>query len=284
MFKGVRAGWLNRTRMDVRGESTYMPFKYDATGAIAVQEVNGQKLPIFVHADGKESPFDGESTIATIARLNGEAKGHREAKEAAELALRPFKDAGITDPSAAARALTTVKNLDDKKLVDAGEVEKVKAEAIKSVRAEFEPIVKERDTLKGELYGEKIGGAFARSKFISEKIAVPVDMVQATFGGRFSIENGKTVAKDANGQPIFSRTRHGEPADFEEALEILVDAYPHKANILKGSGASGGGAGGGNQGAGGKKSITRAQFNALSPTDQAAAGAASGKGDLAITD
>ncbi|QHJ01644.1 hypothetical protein GT347_20265 [Xylophilus rhododendri] len=260
-----------------------MPFKLDANGAIVTQDVNGQKLPVFVHADGKETAFDGDSTIATISRLNGEAKSHRERAEAAETGLKAFE--GIADPAAARKALDVVKNLDDKKLVDAGEVEKVKAEAIKSVRAEYEPIVAKAKDLEGQLYGEKIGGAFARSKFIAEKVAVPVDMVQATFGGRFKVVDGKTVAVDVNGQQIFSRTRHGEPADFEEALEILVDTYPHKDRILKGSGASGGGAQGSNgQGAGGKKSITRAQFNAMPPEAQRAAAAEANKGTTVITD
>lgn len=246
-----------------------MPFKTDANGVIVTQEVNGQKLPVYVHADGKEAPFDGDATISTISRLNGEAKGHRERAEKAEGTLKTFE--GITDPQAAIKALNTVKNLDDKKLVDAGEVERVKAEAIKSVQAQFEPIVKERDTLQSQLYNEKIGGAFARSKFISEKVAIPADMVQAAFGTRFKIVEGKTVATDSNGQPIFSRTRHGEPADFEEALEILVDQYPNKAAILKGSGASGSGASGGGNGTGGKKTLSRDAFSKLDPAAQAAA-------------
>lgn len=246
-----------------------MPFKFDANGAIVTQEVNGQKLPVFVHADGKEAPFDGDATVSTISRLNGEAKGHRERAEKAEGAIKAFE--GITDPAAAIKALNTIKNLDDKKLVDAGEVERVKDEAIKSVKAQYDPIVKERDTLQSQLYNEKIGGAFARSKFVADKLAIPADLVQAAFGGRFKVDNGKTVATDANGQTIFSRTRHGEVADFEEALEILVDTYPNKASILKGSGASGGGAqGSGNSGAGGQKSISRDAFNKLDPGAQAA--------------
>lgn len=246
-----------------------MPFVYDSNGAIVTQDVGGQKLPVFKHADGKEAPFDADSTLGTISRLNGEAKSHRERAEKAEGSLKAYE--GITDPAAAIKALTTVKNLNDKQLVDAGEVERVKNEAIKSVQAQFEPVVKERDTLKGELYAEKIGGSFARSKFIADKVAVPADMVQAAFGRHFGIEGGKIVAKDANGNQLFSRTRHGEPADFDEALELLVEAYPHKASILKGSGASGGGAGGGGGGGGGgKQQITRAQFGQLSPAEQRA--------------
>jgi len=247
-----------------------MPFKYTADGQIATIDHNGAKLPVFIHADGKEAPFDADGTLGTISRLNGEAKTHREAKEAAEAALKPFKEAGITDVAAAVKALNTVKNLNDKQLVDAGEVERVKNEAIKSVKAEFEPIVKKAGELEQQLYAEKIGGSFARSKFISDKVAIPADMVQAAFGRHFGIEGGKIIAKDANGNQLFSRTRHGEPADFDEALELLVDAYPHKTSILKGSGASGGGAGGGGGNGGGKTQITRAAWQALSPGEQRA--------------
>lgn len=248
-----------------------MPFKYDADGNIVIQEVNGQKLPVFVNADGKEAPFDGDSTVATISRLNGEAKGHRERAEKAESGLKAFE--GITDPAAAIKALNTVKNLDDKKLVDAGEVERVKAEAIKSVEEKYAPVAKKAKDLEGQLNSHLIGGAFTRSKFIAEKFAAEgpagVEIAQALFSSRFKVEDGKVVALDANGGKIYSRTRHGELADAEEAIEIMVDAYPHKAHILKGSGASGGGASGGNGGGGGKRTVTRAQFGALSPAEQA---------------
>lgn len=248
-----------------------MPFKYDADGNIAVQEVNGQKLPIFVNAEGKEAPFDGDSTVATISRLNGEAKGHRERAEKAEGALKTFE--GISDPAAAIKALNTVKNLDDKKLVDAGEVEKVKAEAIKSVEEKYAPVVKKAGDLEAQLNSHLIGGAFSRSKFISEKFAAEgpagVEIAQALFANRFKVEDGKVVALDANGGKIFSRTRHGELADAEEAIEIMVDAYPHKAHILKGTGANGGGAQGGGNGGGGKRTLSRDQFNALDPVEQA---------------
>lgn len=240
-----------------------MKLKLDANGNVVLQDGK----PVYVHDDGKEIAFDAPATVQTISRLNAEAKSHRERAEAAETKLKPLE--GITDPVAAMKALETVKNLDDKKLVDAGEVEKVKLEAIKAVRAEFEPIVKERDSLKSDLYGEKIGGSFARSKVIAEKFAIPADLVQARFGQSFKIEDGKTVAYDASGNRIFSRSRPGEVADFEEALEVLVDNYPYKAQILKGTGASGGGASGGGQGGGGKPTLTRAQFDGLDPMAKA---------------
>ncbi|UBX51221.1 hypothetical protein LDO52_07530 [Acinetobacter pseudolwoffii] len=210
-------------------------------------EVDGDK-PIYIHDDGKEAPHDAAHTVATISRLNGEAKTHREAKEQLEAKFKGFE--GIEDPAAAKKALETLKNFDDKKLVDAGEVEKIKLEAIKAVEEKYAPIVQERDAFQSQLHNELIGGGFARSKFIQDNIAVPVDMIQATFGKNFQIENGKVVAVGADGQKIYSRTRPGEIADFDEALETLVGGYQYKDSILKGSQSQGGGF----QGGGGSKS------------------------------
>lgn len=221
--------------------------------------------PLYLDGD-KEIAFDAPGTVATISRLNGEAKGHRERAEVAETKLKTFE--GITDPAAAIKALTTIKNLDDKQLVAAGDVEKVKAEAIKAVEEKYKPIVDKADKLERELHGEKIGGAFARSKFISDKIAVPADIVQARFGSQFKLEDGKVVAFDQSGNKLFSRAKPGEVADFEEALEMLVDQYPYKDAILKGANQSGGGSKPGNGNKGGAKTITREAFEALNPIER----------------
>ena len=202
-------------------------------------EVNEQSLPLYIHDDGKEVAHDAPQTVATISRLNGEAKTNRERYETAETSLKAFE--GIDDPTAAKKAMETLKNFDDKKLVDAGEIEKVKAEAIKAVEDKYAPIVQERDAFQSQLHNELIGGGFARSKFIQDNIAVPADMIQATFGKNFQIEGGKVVAVGADGQKIYSRARPGEVADFDEALETLVGGYQHKDSILKGNQSGGGG-------------------------------------------
>ncbi|HEX2554231.1 MAG TPA: DUF6651 domain-containing protein [Microvirga sp.] len=240
-------------------------------------EVDGDK-PVYVHADGKEVAFDAPATVATISRLNGEAKGHREAKEAAEAQLKAFE--GIEDAEAARKALETVKNLKDGDLVTAGKVEEIKAAAKKAAEDQVAQAAKasgekiktletDLEKVTGQLYSEKVGGAFSRSKFISDKVAIPADLLQAQFGNRFKVEEGKIVAYDPNGSKVYSRAKPGEIAEFDEALEILVDAYPHRDAILKGSGGNGGGSrpsGGG--GGTGSKTMTRAQFNQLDPSAQ----------------
>jgi len=180
---------------------------------------------------------------------------------------------GIDDAEAARKALETVKNLKDGELVTAGKVEEIKAAAARTAqeqvtaaaKASAERIAeleKSNGTLQTSLYDEKIGGSFSRSKFIADKVAIPADLLQSQFGRNFKVEDGKIVARDAAGNPIYSRTKPGEIADFDEALETIIDGYAHRDSILKGTGSSGSGAQPSNGSQGGK-SMSRAQFEAL---------------------
>lgn len=237
-----------------------MKLKLDDQGHAVLQDGK----PVYVHDDGKEVAFDAVSTVATITRLNTEAKTHREGKEAAERALKAFD--GIEDGAAAKKALDIVSKLDQKKLVDAGEIDTVRNEISKAFQAQLDEVGTKAATFEKQLYEEKIGGAFSRSKYIGEKLAIPADLVQSRFGTAFKIEDGKTVAYDNHGNKIFSRVRPGEIADFDEAIETLVEQYPHRDHILKGTGASGSGASNnGGNGGNGKKSLNRSQFDALDP-------------------
>ena len=237
-----------------------MKLKLDEKGNVVVQD----DKPVYIADDGKEIAFDYPATLGTISRLNGEAKGHRERAEAAEAKVKLFD--GIEDPAKAREALETLKNIDSKKLIDAGKVDEVRAESkkafdeqVRAIEEKYKPVIAERDGLKASLVNEIVGGSFSRSKFIAEKLAIPADIAQARFGNAFQVEEGnRIVAKDPKGNTLFSRSRPGEVADFDEALELIVDSYPYRDSILKGSGASGGGAGGTRVGADGKKQLTRA--------------------------
>jgi len=226
---------------------------------------------------GKEIAYDVPAAAAKITALNGEAMGHREAKEAAEAKLKAFE--GITDPAAARKALETVQNLESKDLIAAEKVDEIKAAAVASMQAKLDAAVaakdeaikavsSERDTLAKQLNGELIGGNFARSKFVAEKVAVPVDMLQAAFGSAFKVEDGKVVAYGQDGNPIWSTVKPGEKANFDEALEKLVDAYPFKADILRGANQNGTGARPGQE-LMNASTMTTAEFNTLPPQVQA---------------
>lgn len=234
--------------------------------------------PVYAHEDGKESPFDAAASVAAIAARNKEAKDHREAKEAALSSLKVFE--GL-DAEAARKALEITSKLDAKALVDAGKVDEVRAEAervwaerVRTTEDKYRPVVskleKERDTLKQALDREVIGGSFSRSKFIAEKLAAPREMVESYFGQHFSMEDGQLIAKGADGNPIYSRSKAGHPAPFDEALEFLVAASPFRDSILKGTGASGSGAAQTTNTSTGGKTLGRSAFGALAPAEQMA--------------
>lgn len=224
-----------------------MKLKIDANGNAVLQD--GQ--PVYVHDDGKEIPFDASRAFETIKKLNDENKGHREEKEQVIAKLKAFES---IDPAAARKAIDTLKSLDQKKLVDAGEVEKVKSEAVEAFKKQLEEtkvsyerklgetgaMLQERDST---IFTLMVRNKFANSKIVSEKLSIPADMVEAKFGGNYKIEDGKVFAY-VDGKKVFSRKNPGEYADFEEALETMIEAYPDKDKILKGSNASGSGANG----------------------------------------
>lgn len=89
-------------------------------------EIDASGLPVYVHDDGQEVGFDAVQAVGKISSLNGEAKSHREAKEAAEAGLAKF--AKIGDPAKALEALEMMTKIDQKKLIDAGAVDQVKAD------------------------------------------------------------------------------------------------------------------------------------------------------------
>ena len=113
-----------------------MSWKLDENNNIMLRDGD----PIYVDANGNEKTV----AVDTIARLNKEAKDHREAKEEAQAKLKLYE--GI-DPDKARAALETVAKLDASKLIDTGEVDKVKAQ----ITQQFQNQLTEKETAYTEL-------------------------------------------------------------------------------------------------------------------------------------
>ena len=227
--------------------------------------------PIYLDDGGAEIPFDAPAAMAKITALNGESKTHRLKAEEATAALKAFE--GISDPAAAVKALQFAQSMDGKKVMDDEGIKTLITNAVKPLQEQLA----ERDAaLAGKdshIYQLEVGNRFATSGYLKEKtiLGETPDLAEARFGKNFKIEGGKVVAYDAAGNQIYSRTKPGEPADFDEALSILVESHPGRDHILRGTGASGSGAKGGQSGtAGDPKTITRTEFAAKSPAEQSA--------------
>jgi hypothetical protein len=245
-----------------------MKLKLDDKGMVVLQDGK----PVYTLDDGREVAHDAAATVATISRLNGEAKSHREAKEAIEAKYKPFE--GIENADDARKALELAKNIKDGDLIQAGKVQEIKdaaaasakqavADATRAAEAREKALAEQNTKLTADLNNHIIGGSFASSKFIAEKMIIPPDIAQKVFGDRFKVDGGKLVPLNPDGTPIFSATDHGNHASFEEALQVMINQYPNKDMLLKGSGASGSGAGQSTQNTGGKASVTRAQWDVM---------------------
>jgi hypothetical protein len=211
-----------------------MEYVKTENGNIKVGE-NGN--PVVKDGDS-EYELDAIHLNSKIPELQKEAKNHRlKAKELQEK-LDNFQ--GIDDPDKAREALKTVQNLEDKKLIDAGKAEEMK----RQIQDQYDSKIAEKDQELSkrdqQIHKLVVSNAFANSQTINDQTILPPDVAEAYFGKHFQVEDGKAVAYDHSGNPIYSREKPGEPAPFDEALQTIINQHPQKDRILKAAPGGGG--------------------------------------------
>lgn len=251
-------------------------WKLDADGKIEMKDGN----PVMVGADGKELPVSTDA----FAQLRGEAKTNRERAERLQAEVAKF--AGITDPAAALAALETVSKLDQKQLIEAGKVDEVKAQITAQYQTQVNELSGKNKELQKVADDRLLDLSFATSEFIANELAMPVDFFRAAVRDNFKIENGKIVPYDKSGNPLHSSdtSRIGQPAEFDEALRLIVGSHPQKASILRADANSG--TGGNSNGGirGGVRTVSRTDFAKKPPHEQAQIAEKAGKGEMSIVD
>ncbi len=254
-----------------------MPLKFKLQEDGKSIAMNEKGLPIVIDDKDKENPkefaIDAIHQYAQIPILREEAKTHRVEKEKLQKLFKFFEDAEIDlsddDKTSefvenAKKALELTKNIDDKKLIDAGEVETIKRQAQEALQTKLdeqktnfdkklEEKDKENDSLNGTVYQLMVANQFHSSKFVKDKLALTPTAAFRYFMDNIKIElddNGyrKVVLyyPSVNGQNerVYSEERTGELADFDEGLELIVNKDADKDALLRGTGGSGSGAGG----------------------------------------
>lgn len=244
--------------------------------------VDNDGNPIWIAQGGAEQSVKGDAA----PRALNEAKQHREAKEKAEADLAKYRDdkGKLLDPDIAKKAVETVANIDAKKLIDAGEVDRVKDE----VRNEFTTQLTEAQNQLAErdakINNMLIDRVFDSSSFVSEQVAMPRDFFQAALRNNFKVEDGKVVAYDRDGNKLMSKKDVGSYASPDEALELLVERHPQKDSILKAPDAGGTGGNGGGGSRPGNRVIKRSDFDAATPAKQYEYAQLQTKGEIQIVD
>lgn len=229
--------------------------------------------PVYVTEDGQDFVADVPSMHANILKFKANETATRKKLKEQGDTLKLFD--GVEDLEGwhkqATEALETVKNLDDKKLVDAGKVEQVKREVkdayegqvnslkkgLKEAEANHVTAIEIKDRVIHKL---TVGNRFASDPHFSGPkplTNLPPDVAEAYYGHHFKVVpvDGKPdevkVVGYLNGNEILSTKPDtiGEIADFDEAIKVIIDQSPHKERIMapghSGSSASGGEGGGG---------------------------------------
>lgn len=277
----LRSNLLNGFRPFEGGKWKTVKAKIGETEVDVIEVKDGN--PIWLNDDNTESQYSGDA----IRRLNAENKTLRESKETAEAKVATFGD---LDPAAARDAFDKLSKIDQKKLIDSGEVDRVKADIAKQYEDQIAEANAKAESANKRADDQLLTTAFVGSGsreggFIKDKLVLPADIVQKTFGDKFKIEDGKVVAYDAAGNKLLSKVKKGEYAEFDEALSILVDGYGSKDAILRGGNQSGSGNnGGGGGGKPGQAIYRRAEYDKLPPAEQARIGQESAKGNAKIVD
>lgn len=253
-------------------------WKVDADGKIVMKDGH----PVYLDFNGAEQTM----TIERINSFNSEAATHRSQRKKAEDDLKKYeRDGKLLDPELAFKAIETVGKLDAKKLIDAGEVDKltdqIKTQFTQQL-TEAQTALKQRET---ELDNLHVANVFANSEFIRNRVAVPRDMFEASMRPYIKRDKGKNVYLDRDGNTLMSAKNVGSPVDDpEEAFELLVNRHPQKDVILKATQQSGSGNNGNGGNRGGGNTIKRTEFDAMSPADKQTIGARMQKGEVSVID
>lgn len=246
--------------------------KLSADGVAVLQDGK----PVFVDTEkGNEIALDANEVFNKYHALGEENKQWRLKHKEAEATLKQFEGFDLETVKANMDAVEKLKQVD---MAKSGEFDKLKAEfqaladkrlneSTQSYENKLRAVGEKAQNLEARLTKNTIRNHFLNSAFIKDNVAVPPDMIEAAFGGRFKVtEDDRVIALGEDGSPMLSERKLTEIADFEEALELMVKKYPHKDAILKSKQSSGGGM---NQGGRGIANTPEAQALANDKTSPA---------------
>jgi hypothetical protein len=210
-----------------------MPFKakVDENGFVVVKDGNA----VLLNDAGEEVMFTAPEKVSELNRES--ASRRHEIKELKEK-LSPFD--GLD--AAEIKELKAFKeNNKDAKT----QIEQIKAQIAKTYEEQIagkDSVLSEKDKLIRKL---SVSNQFVGSKFLTENTVLPAEIAEAYFGQYFEVRDGGSVVAKFGGNDIYSKTKPGELASFEEAIKHIVENSAFKDAIMRDPGQSGTGALGG---------------------------------------
>lgn len=208
--------------------------------------------------DGKEKLSDTEAKLLREVMQNKQGRKEAEA-QVAELKAQLKKFEGI-DLEEVTTLLQERREAADRKLVEQGNWDALKAQMaeqhaaqLEALQTQLEALQTEKTTLISRIEEMSIGSAFSNSAYIQNELVLTPSKTRVVFGQHFEVEDGKVVAYDkprgAAGRVQLVDSR-GEPLGFDEALRRLVEADPERDELVRARAKPGAGSGSEKQGAG----------------------------------
>lgn len=157
-----------------------------------------------------------------------------------EAELKNFAD---VDPAAYREMLENKKKAEQKRLTDAGEFDKVKAQiidahekAIGEKDRRIQELEAALDSHKSQIDQLTVGASFDQSKFITEKTVLTPRKARQLYGAHFDIEDGAVVPYDkprgeTGRTPLVDGA--GLPLAFEAAMQKIIEIDPDKDALLR---------------------------------------------------
>lgn len=250
-------------------------------GAGAGEGSGGEKPP----TDGGKPAKSGSGVTDKEASLIKEVMEKKEklsntqaALEAANAKLKEFD--GI-DPIKVKELIQAQQAAEAKKLAEAGEWDKLRAQMaeahtkeVEAVRSESAAYVKEIESLRAQIAELTVGSSFSGSEFIKGEVIIPPSKVRALYGTHFEVVEGKIVPYDkpagVEGRTMLVDGR-GDPLSFDEALRKIIGADPDAASMIRAKIS---------QGAGSKQSPRTKVADPLSERPRGASAISAGLGGL----
>jgi hypothetical protein len=204
-------------------------------------------MPLYKYEDGTEQPLNlGETITANdsrVSNLEEEKDRHFDSRKKAEEKLQTY---GKITPEIAKANADVVKKLKGKKLYDEHGLEEYQKEWTKDITSTIteewdakETTWKDVETgLKQEItdmdkiiFDLAVKSRLATHPYFAgderKTVYRPQDAAKI-YGDRFNVEREGTVLKvqalDRDGKVLLSKKNHGLPADFDEAVELIVQS------------------------------------------------------------
>lgn len=237
------------------------------------QEVPEAQRALYEEKDGKFllGAVEFEDVTGLKSALQKERDSVKQLKKELQETADKYKE---LDPEKAREALAKLAELEDKKLLDAGEIDKVVEKRTERLRADHEGQVKrfqdqqktleqQNHQLKAQLANLQIDHAISRVVTTKRDLGInPVAIpdIQRRAREVFNLdEKGQIIPRRADGSIIYGKDPT-QPMSMEEWLPSLRPEAPHYF-------MESGGAGGGNDAGGG---VPKKKRSEMSPSEKAA--------------